>query len=399
MKLSTKFNKQIVIVAALVFGGAFAFGQDGENLVPNGSFEELTKKPKKTGSIELATGWVSPTGYRADLYTEGNSNVQISTPDNMHGKESAKDGDNYAGFVAYSRESGIYRSYIMGKLDAPLKKGMTYCVKFYVSLSESSKYAVNNVGVVLSKKQFGTDDKVPIIEEPSLMHFNNDTKILSARYEWTEICGTFVADGNEKYITIGNFVSDGETNNERMKKDDKIKVELVGAAYYYVDNISVQLLDTERGETCECAIEDAGEQYSKTVYQKVYSINDDMTPTEKIEIQQVYFAFGSSKLTSEGETSLNLIAEWLKANPELRLQINGHCNAKEDEVGEENDYYADMDNKRIAAVMEYLTSKGIDSSRLMASQKGSEVGNPEIMEDDDDDLKMAKDRRVTFKVR
>jgi outer membrane protein OmpA-like peptidoglycan-associated protein len=89
----------------------------------------------------------------------------------------------------------------------------------------------------------------------------------------------------------------------------------------------------------------------------------------------------------------------MKANPDFKLQIMGHNNAKEDEVGLKNDYYSDMDNKRIGVVVEYLQSKGIDAGRLIPAPKGSEIANPEIGESDDEDLSEAKNRRVTFKIR
>ena len=139
--------------------------------------------------------------------------------------------------------------------------------------------------------------------------------------------------------------------------------------------------------------------YSTTIYFQATHITDDMTASDKIELQQAYFAFGKNKLSTEGEQSLDLIAEEMKANSEFKLQINGHNNKMEDEVGMENDYYADMDNKRIASVMEYLEAKGIDKARMMPAAKGAESPNPDISEEDDEDLQMAKDRRVTFKVR
>lgn len=88
----------------------------------------------------------------------------------------------------------------------------------------------------------------------------------------------------------------------------------------------------------------------------------------------------------------------MQENPDMKLQINGHNNSMEDSVGVDNDYYSDMDNKRIGVVMEYLTKKGIPESRLIASRKGSTVSN-DVNEEDDEDLRMAKNRRVTFKVR
>ena len=96
---------------------------------------------------------------------------------------------------------------------------------------------------------------------------------------------------------------------------------------------------------------------------------------------------------------MDLIAEELKANPELKLQVNGHANAMEDSVGVENDLYADMDNKRIGIVMQYLMDKGIEENRMIVSRKGSTVPNEETNPSDDEDLILAKNRRVTFKVR
>lgn len=373
-----------------------AIAQEGENLIENGGFESVDKSPKKLGSIESATGWVSPTGVRADLFT-ANKIPDISVPENIYGKEHPKEGGNYAGIVGYSYGNKIPRSYVMTKINVPLKKGLRYCVKFNVSLSEASKYATNNMAAKLSKKPFGTDSKLPLIDEPSLVHYNNDHKIMSARYDWTEVCGTFVAEGGEKYITIGNFNSDDETKSERMKKDPKVNVTQIVAAYYYVDDVTVRLLNDD--EQCDCQAEDAGQEYSTTIYQKVFNVSEEMSPKEKIEINEIFFAFGKHKLTIEGQGALDLIAETLKANPDLKLQINGHNNSMEDSVGMENDYYADMDIKRIGTVIEYLKEKGIPEARMIASQQGSEDPSSDTNPEDDEDLILAKNRRVTFKVR
>ena len=72
----------------------------------------------------------------------------------------------------------------------------------------------------------------------------------------------------------------------------------------------------------------------------------------------------------------------MQENPDMKLQINGHNNSMEDSVGVDNDYYSDMDNKRIGVVMEYLTKKGIPESRLITSRKGSTVSNNVNEEDD-----------------
>ncbi|MEJ6599526.1 MAG: hypothetical protein QNK78_10110 [Crocinitomicaceae bacterium] len=401
MKITTKNRIKVISTMTFVALSFFASSQDSENLVANPSFESTDKKVKRLGSIANATGWTSPTGVRADLFVSSNI-PDLSVPENIYGSEVAKDGDNYAGIVSYSYGNKVPRSYIMSKMDAPMKKGMTYCVKFNVSLSEASKYASNNIGALFLKKPKGTDAKLPIIDEPSVVHFNNDMKIMNARYNWTEVCGTFISSGGEKYIMLGNFLSDDETKYERMKKSKDVKVKELIAAYYYVDEVSVQLLDSDKGERCECAAEEAGDSYSTTIYQKVFQITEEMTVSDQIEEHRVFFAFGRDKMNSEGKGSLNFIIEQLKANPEMKLQINAHNNAMEDEVAMENDFYADMDGKRLGSVMEYLIAGGIDKGRLIPSQKGSDSPNPDVTEEDlveDEDLALAKSRRVTFKVR
>ena len=399
MKFSTK--KAITLLSAMGFMlcAPLTNAQEGENLVPNGSFESIGKKPKRLGKIESATGWVSPTGVRADLFVDTKIE-EISVPDNIYGRETAHEGENYAGLTGFSYNNKVPRSYMMTKLESPMKKGMTYCVKMYVSLSEASKYASNNVGVHFSKKALGTDAKVSMILEPSVVHRENDYETMSARFDWTEVCGVYVAKGGEKYIALGNFSSNEDTRYERMKKDNgtkDIKVQQVVAAYYYVDDVSVYLLDQDKGETCDCASGEEGVAYSTLIYQKVFPETDETTPKERVEMQQVYFAFGKQSITTEGERSLNIIADYMKANPSAKIQIKGYCNTKENEVGAENDIYADMDNQRIGSVMKFLMEKGIDEGRIIPSRKRDDSPNTEEYSDaDDEEVKQAKDRRVTF---
>ena len=187
----------------------------------------------------------------------------------------------------------------------------------------------------------------------------------------------------------------------RMKKDKDwdFKVDEIAASYYYIDDISVRLLDEEKGDKCECDYGQEIETYSTTVYERAVVLNDEMSVKEMIEAQQLFFAFGKDKLSTEGEDALELIAGIMKENADIVLQIGGHNNVQEDLVGKKNDYYADMDIKRIGAVMKYFIDAGIDESRLMSNPKGAEYPNSDINSMDDEDLRMAKNRRITFKVR
>jgi outer membrane protein OmpA-like peptidoglycan-associated protein len=57
-----------------------------------------------------------------------------------------------------------------------------------------------------------------------------------------------------------------------------------------------------------------------------------------------------------------------------------------------------MDSKRNQSVKEYLISKGVSPTRLKSEGKGSLNPNLEVKDTDEEDLKLAKNRRVTFSV-
>jgi OmpA-OmpF porin, OOP family len=395
MKPNSMKLKQLVAFTALISLPLFASAQKEDNLVDNGGFESSTGKPKKLGQIDLATGWISPTGYRADYFMSDSKIPDVGVPENAFGKEQAKEGENYAGIVAFSYGNKMPRSYIMAKLKTPMKKDVTYCISFYVSMSEASKYACNQIGANISKKAFGTDQKVHLIDQTQIQH--PDNKVFNASYNWEKVCGSYKAEGGEKFLTIGNFTSDQDTKYETNKKPKDSKVTQIVAAYYYIDEVVVTMLDKD-GE-CQCYSDDKDKnELSTTVYMKQVADNDKMSTKDRIEKQEVYFAFGKTFLTNQAKAALDIVAKVMTENPTMTITVIGSNNEEEDKLAEKKEFYSDMDTKRNQAVKEYLISKGISATRLKSESKGSESPSPEVKESDDEDLKLAKNRRVIFKV-
>jgi len=402
MKSTSMKLKQGVFFVALLSLPAMASAQNNENLVDNGGFESTTGKIKKPGQIDLATGWKSPTGARADVFLSDSKEPAIGAPANVYGNEAPKEGENYAGFLAYSYGNKVPRTYVLAKLKTPLKKDVKYCVQFYVSLADGSKYAVNQIGMNINKKEYSTAEKSAIIDETQVQH--TDNKIFNAMYGWELICATYVAEGGEKYITIGNFTSDENTKNERNKKGDDWKGTQIIAAYYYVDDISVKMLGEK--DVCDCGVEVDPNAVSSTIYQRTVKTDDKkMTPKDRIEAQALFFAFGKDALTPEATAALDLIAAELKANTALTVTMNGHTDAAEDEYAVKKPYYVDMDKKRLAAAKAYLVKKGIEDWRIKTNAKGSTEkyttsGSETSSQDntDLDDLNRAKNRRIQFTV-
>lgn len=383
-------RKITTVACSLLFVGG-VIGQT--NLVENGSFEDNTGKIKRPGSISQANGWASATGVKADLYVPSKI-PEINVPDNAYGTEQPKDGSAYAGIVAYSYGDKVPRSYLITRLSETMKKDKKYCVSYHVALAEGSKYAVNQMGMLFSKKEFESDSKASLIESAQI----KSKEIHNAQYGWDKICGTYKAEGGEKFLTLGNFNATQDIKSEKNKPPKGTKFTDIIAAYYYIDDIVVYEIDEDN--PCDCIEGEPMVEYSTLVYQKQINIDEaKSSPKQVIEAQQLFFGFGQDKVTPQSKTSLDVIARVLLANPVLKLQINGHTDKMEDEVGVKREQYAQMDNKRIAAVMEYLKEKGVASERLIPSAQGSNESNEDILSSDDEEVAQAKNRRVMFVVR
>jgi len=83
----------------------------------------------------------------------------------------------------------------------------------------------------------------------------------------------------------------------------------------------------------------------------------------------------------------------------MKIEVEGHNDALEIKAGAENEDYLDMDRKRVAAAVKYLTNNGISEDRIIKSYKSDSVPSSEIGEDDDPEVKDAKSRRVEFRVK
>lgn len=85
------------------------------------------------------------------------------------------------------------------------------------------------------------------------------------------------------------------------------------------------------------------------------------------QVEDVYFAFDSYDLDEKGKARLRANAEWLKQNPNAKVEIQGHC----DERGT-NNYNLGLGERRALATKKFLASQGIDESRLHTISYGEE---------------------------
>ena len=84
-------------------------------------------------------------------------------------------------------------------------------------------------------------------------------------------------------------------------------------------------------------------------------------------MQDIYFAFDSWSISDEGVRYLEEDAQWLYANPEKSLTIEGHC----DQRGTQ-DYNLVLGKKRAEAAREYLINLGVQAYRVKIVSYGKE---------------------------
>jgi outer membrane protein OmpA-like peptidoglycan-associated protein len=406
-----KINIPILGFLALIISSSYSFAQKNkafEKEVLKMTFERNQSNDpiNEIGGVDaLDYGVSSPSERKADLFsTEAGGDVKV--PENIFGKEEPiKDigGSQYLGLILYKPgKLANERSYVTiplgrGKEQITLKKNLNYCVEFSISLAESSKFAVNNIAALFSKEDFGLNNTTAIYNSSDRLVKSQNNKVFSGFYGWEQVCNIYTAKGDERFITIGNFDKNETTKFEAVKKPKDSELESISQAYYYVDNVNITLIDKE--EDCKCynnAPKKIEESFSNLIYSKTPELTDKMTTAEKVAEQVAYFRFGKATFSENCKEAMNFVLNELNTNPQFRIEIQGHCDAKELKVGEGLDEYYQMDRKRVAAVAKYFEEQGIDPTRIDKTYKSETTQSSEVEEDDEDEVKDAKNRRINF---
>ena len=85
-------------------------------------------------------------------------------------------------------------------------------------------------------------------------------------------------------------------------------------------------------------------------------------------LKDVYYRFDSVELEGEALEILTKNAEWMKANPKARVEVEGHC----DDVGSA-EYNLALGAKRAQTAKDFLISQGIAAERLVTISYGKEA--------------------------
>lgn len=379
---------------AVLLGTSSLVAQDidtNRTWISNGDFETLDgKKLKRIGGIQYAKGWSSPTGKKADLFSE-NATVEstVSTPKNFAGEQSALSGSNYAGVRWWSYQNKEPRTYLQTQMKHKMKKDSLYCVRFYVSLGDLSKYATGELGAYFAKEKIEKEDALSLTYEVTVPPVR--TKVYGDMFSWLGVCGTYESKGNEEYMIIGNFAATEKTLNEKAKRPKGETRPQVFSAYYYIDNVEVYPVKNRNSCSCE-QLKDAESEF---IFSRKGVTPPGLKPAEKAERQTIYFKRFQRSLDPSMDPWVEDILEAMKEDASLKIELIGHFDATENDRTRVRPDLVPLAKERAEAVRDALVEGGIETGRITVTAKDAN----EPADETGTEVGMSKNRRVNVVVK
>ncbi len=203
---------------------------NGQNLVPNPSFEDTVSCPDNLHQVGNAKYWHA-VDNTPDYFNACNPYAGWSVPGNQINFQYAATGVAYMGMCTYHTTFPNFREMIGAFLTSPLVSGSKYFVTFKVSFAYSPNYgfytATNKLGILFSTVDY-------LSTPPSLNNYCQaySDSIISDTLGWTTVRKSFIADSAYSFITISNFFSNANIDTLNFLGNPV-------QAYYFIDDLCV----------------------------------------------------------------------------------------------------------------------------------------------------------------
>lgn len=226
--------KQKAFLSLLLLFSFFSYSQV-VNYVNNGSFEIPNpynmQKPKYWDGIDT-------TKYMGILLSQ--TITPFLVPNSSYTHQWPKTGNNYliSALLFKPNSPSTNRGYPRNKLKQNLQSGKTYCVKFYTNVTDQSTYGADGLGAYFGDNSL---DTITQCSKP-ISYLTPQTQysgLITDTMNWVLVTGTFTANGNEKYLMLGNFKSDATTNTVMINPTN---LPVIACEVLY-DNVSVIDID------------------------------------------------------------------------------------------------------------------------------------------------------------
>lgn len=120
---------------------------------------------------------------------------------------------------------------------------------------------------------------------------------------------------------------------------------------------------------------------------------DKIYRDREIVLENIYYDYDKWDIRPDAEPTLNRLAEVLRQNPSIRIQLGSHTDCRGND-----DYNEDLSQKRAQSAVNYLILKGIDAGRLSAVGYGETQPAVSCLCSRCTEAEHQANRRTTFKV-
>ncbi len=364
-----------VITASILI--LFSFSLFAQNLLKDPGFELFKICPSNYNqqSLNQLENWEQPAKGTPDYFNTCSNKMNVTR--NIFGSQETFEGEGYVGLVTFSPSQRNYREYLQTKLTRPLQAGELVCASAQISAADLNRYFTGGFGMYFSKDRYH-DDRSGVLEV-SAQIMNPMLNVLDNTDAWVEMSNTFVAEGGEEFVLIGNFLAD-----KQMRVLRKHQVLTEGTtnewSYLFIDDVSITVVKSK--EECSCTME------SPNLVLRDPPIQLDESKT--IEFKNVLFDFDQSLITGASQKELNEVVKAMKRKSSWVIEVIGHT-----DIMGSAEYNVGLSKRRAEAVLEYLKSKGISADRLSIRYLGSSTP----VANNDDPEGRALNRRVEFEIR
>ncbi len=359
-----------ILACAILFAGSAKYEPvEEKNLVPNPGFEQFSILPhgwfyRGSDFSSLVKDWSSASEASPDVYGP-KINVPHTWQEKGFGRKKPRSGQYMIGITSYGCKEGKphCREYVQVNLTEPLVVGQAYHVEFWASPLHTGLHA-NKLGIYFSQRKLQEKTDRVVRRNPQVF---SEKIVPGNQFLWHKIQGDFTADKPCKFLVIGNFYPDDETEHS-LGSENAHKF-----AYYYLDDVVVKkrppIIETPPDEFADW-----------------YPLEEDKV----IPLDNILFDTDKSTLRNKGKSDLDKLYRILLEYPTMEIEVGGHTDSQ---GGFE--YNMKLSNRRARAVVQYLLKKGIEEYRL--SYIG--YGTTRYLATNNTDEGRQLNRRVEFRIR
>lgn len=208
----------------------------------NGSFEDIDScyggfAPLGFDVFQWSgcVGWSNPTYASSDLWCNNGIISTIQPPDLPAGYQFPKTGNNMAGIFMLEAAFQTYREYIQTELVESLTKNYIYELILFVNVPFNYN-VTSSFGAYFSASFISVSssyNNLPLIPQVK----NNENIFITDTLDWHKITMLYKANGDEKYLVLGNFLDSLSMINVTSASQDNDS--LFGNIYFFIDDVEV----------------------------------------------------------------------------------------------------------------------------------------------------------------